>query len=244
MLNVIKNILIKNIIIYIILTLLLITQNSYAYELINNTKIEYNIAKKLLLKKKYKKSKFFFYRIIYLNKPFNKYGKKSRLYLIIMMLQKKHKRKAHSKLKTFYNAYRTKQFFNYVSYLSARTVYDDKKYKRFIKWPIKHYKRAQKNIKKTFKALKKIRFKTHKNTKLLLTKRRFNNIIKKHKLYVKKYFLIKHLHTIVIKESIHIDRKKNKYFYQKIFMLIKSYNELFYNNIAKKLLAYSKYKTH
>ncbi|HIH2762494.1 MAG TPA: outer membrane protein assembly factor BamD [Candidatus Azoamicus sp. MARI] len=191
-------------------------------------------------------SKYIFYNLIQDNDLYNKYSYKSKIYLALSKFKHgkiKNARKTCKSVLSIKHILNLKSL-NFVYFLKASIFCSPSKN---IFFNINRYKVDDTFIKKSFRSLSKI------NTRLVhmsyasLVKDKMYKVeveIKKHRLYIAKYYYNKGAYISVVKRLHHFNHSCiDEYDYQSNYLLLKSYNELYLSDISEKLLHFvpSKY---
>lgn len=229
----------KKIITCLILTIIL-TTHSHANNIINNTQIDYTIAKFLFLNKNYEKSTFIFNKIILQNNQYNSYVKKSKLYLILTKHNLNKLNAAKTDIKHFITMYNDTDYSNYAFYIYAAINYKKSNNILFKLLPLKKYKRDQTETQTSLNILKKIQNSDIQNLKLKNVKKKIKNEIKNNALYITHYYLKNKSYITTLNRTNLQKQTETKDIFHNTFITIKSYNELFLNKISKHLLDYTK----
>jgi len=195
----------------------------------NDNKIDYFIAKNLFSQKQFVKAYFLFNNLVINNYPYDKYTQKSKLYMILIKYKLGKFSSAKMELKNFIKFYENSKYINNACYLYSIVNYNFQKNTLEYFFPFNRFKRDQSYTKKSIRFLKKVlndKYNIKINNEINILK----NELKKHDFYIINYYLKKKMYLSVI-NRVNIDMDyKNNYF------LIKSYNELFLDNISLNIL--------
>ena len=203
----------------------------------NGNKVEYFIAKKLYLQKQFVKSYFLFNNIVINNYPYNKYVQKSKLYMILIKHRLGKLNSAKMELRNFIKLYENSKYIDYACYLYAVINYDMQKSVIEHIFPLDRFKRDQTYTQKSIRFLKKIISEKYQN-KIDYEVSILEKEYKKHHLYVANYYLKKKLYVAVI-NRMNIENEIELITdmdYKRIYILIKSCNELFLENVSENIL--------
>jgi len=226
----------KQIILYITIILLL-TYSNIIYAIPNENKLDYIIAKKLFIKQQYDKSQYIFNKIIIKNHPHNKYSQKSKLYKILIKKNQNKQKLAKIEIKDFIKLYHSSKYINHAYYIYSVINYNTPTNIITNLPNFKKSQRSQHQVKKSIKMLKNITNKKYfeKLTKEIIY---LENETKKHDIYIAEYYLKKrHYITVINRMNINTNFTPiNRHDYKKIYLTIKSCNELFLQNISKNIL--------
>ena len=207
----------------------------------NNNKIEFSLAKKLFLQKKYNKANILFKNIISHNTIYEKYSIKSKFYLILIK-RLKHKKYIKTTVKIFLQYLIKKditlKYINNARFLYSMTLLNSKT--NIILKKIHSHINIRNSIIELYVIFKKInRIKKQKYEKKTTCWEYYTNIYNKKKIlkeseyYIKNNLLLSALQKIKMKKNFSLYDKED---YKQLYLTIKICNELFLTKISQKIL--------
>lgn len=223
------------IIILIIINVFLANINAKDYK--NDT--DFFIAKNLFQKQEYLKSEFILKNIILENENNNKYVIKAKILKALIEYKKNDKINAEytikdtGKINNNYNYYAKILYLKSIIYYNINNNY----LKKFFK--INNNKQDKTYEYKALLALKKIKTYKKYSNKIKNNIKIIKNDINKYKINICNYYIKKKAYLAVINRLEYKDsnlKLKDMEDYYKIYMILKSYNELLLDNISKKIL--------
>jgi len=233
----------KKIIIIFTSIYLLVFTNTVVYgENIKSKKIKFFIAKTQFIKKKNEKAIYNFYNIITKNNLYNKYSKKSKLYITLILYKSNKLTQSINNINDYIRIYKKDKYLIYLYYLKSNINYNQNS-SIFKIFSLNKFKRENIKIKDSYNNLNNIIIKNLKPKYITKIKEKIiflENEIIKHELHITDYYIKKRAFIATINRVNNLLKTYNNDFllYKKLYILIKSYNELFMTNISNDIINY------
>jgi outer membrane protein assembly factor BamD (BamD/ComL family) len=207
------------------------------------TKTEYFVAKNYFSMKYYDFSFQLFNKIIQENPSYSSYVLKSKIYIILINTLQKNYSDARSKIKNFKFLYNKDIYLDYIFYIKSYILLNIDKnnfQKLFI---TNRFNKDLTYINKSLVLLNKINNNLKFKKKINPIIKTINNNILKSKIDIARFYLNNDVYISVINRMFHIDENflmYNEYDYERMYIILKSYNELFLDNISSDILNFLK----
>lgn len=203
-----------------------------------DTKTDYFIAKKLLKNKNYIKADFILKNIIKENNKNDKYTIKAKILKTLIHYKKNELDQAKYNIDTISKFSKKEKKYNMILYLKGIIYYNFNI--NFLQniFKIKRYQHEQTLQYKSLLAFKKIKNEIKNTTKIKTNIKIIRTELSLHKINLGKFYINKKAYIAAINR---LDNKnklikiKENYDYQKAFLILKSYNELFLDKISKNI---------
>lgn len=234
--------LLKILVFLFIFNLVLISSSfSIQKQLFSNmdNKVYYYLAKKEFYNKHYVLADYFFSKLIKNNNLDNKYFQKSRIYAILVKIKTNNFRYANFLSESLLLDIKIlkKKYANYVYYTAGFTAYNyfRTSFNKFFF--VNRYKSEWILAAKSFDSLKKIKKLKKYNNIFEKTFCKVTREVKINAIHIANYYLKKKAYISVIKRIGDFKKiRKTKYGYYRNYLLMRTYNEMYLNDLSKKLL--------
>lgn len=229
-------------ILYLIYILALLTINPINAKNYNY-KTDYFIAKKLFNIKEYDKAAFVLKKIISENNKNNKYVKKSKIFTILIQYKKNDLENAKYNITNIAKLLKNSKNYDTALYLKAIIYFNlNNNYLQKI-FNIKRYQHEQTLQYKSMLAFQKIKNHFKYDKKIKKNLKIVKNELELHRLHLGIFYIKKKAYIATI-NRLDITKKNLKikkiHDYHRMFLILKSYNELFLDKISKNILIHLK----